>query len=125
MLRGKGLTVRIRMRTSRVRLLAPLLLVTGLLVSAPLGTAQGAPPAAPATAAAGASTPRFTAPAGFDVSAPMRELAGRAAAKAGGGVKDDPDRGAVPASTAGSAATGPSRTRRPGPRRLRGSPPPR
>jgi hypothetical protein len=85
------------MRTSRVRLLAPLLLVTGLLVSAPLATAQGAPSAAPGTAAAGASTPRFTAPAGFDVSAPMREMAGRAAAKAGGVVKDDPDRGAVPA----------------------------
>ncbi|HEX2157654.1 MAG TPA: hypothetical protein VHS79_11870, partial [Actinomycetes bacterium] len=82
------------MRTRRVRLLAPLLLVTGLLVSAPLGTALGASPAAPAPAA-GASTPRFTAPAGFDVSAPMREVAWQAAAK--GAVPQDLDRGAVPA----------------------------
>ena len=68
------------MRRRRARLLAPLLLVTGLLVSAPIGTAQSAPPAA--LAAAQSAKPRFTAPAGFDVSAPMREVA-RQAAKAG------------------------------------------
>ena len=38
--RGKGLTVRIRLRTRRARLL-----VSGLLVSAPIGTAQSAAPA--------------------------------------------------------------------------------
>jgi hypothetical protein len=43
--RGKGLTVRIRLRTRRARLL-----VTGLLVSAPIGTAQSAAPAAPTAA---------------------------------------------------------------------------
>ena len=72
----------------------PLLLVTGLLVSAPIGTAQSAAPAAPA--ATKASKPKFTAPAGFDVSAPMREVAKRAA-RAGAAVPDDADRGAIPA----------------------------
>jgi hypothetical protein len=80
------------MRRRRARLLVPLLLVTGLLVSAPIGTAQSAPPAAPA--AVQSAKPKFTAPAGFDVSAPMREVA-RQAAKAGA-VPDDLDRGAVP-----------------------------
>ena len=62
--------MRIRLRTRRARLLVPLLLVTGLLVSAPIGTAQSAAPAAPT--AAKASKPRFTTAVGFDVSAPMR-----------------------------------------------------
>jgi hypothetical protein len=94
--------VRISTRRRRARLLVPLLLVTGLLVSAPIGTAQSAPPTAPAAAAT--AKPRFTAPAGFDVSAPMREVA-RQAAKAGA-VPDDLDRGAVPADRgfAGDAA---------------------
>ena len=102
--------MRIRPRTRRARLLVPLLLVTGLLVSAPIGPAQSAPPAAPA--AAQSAKPKFTAPAGFDVSAPMREVA-RQAAKAGAG-PDDFDRGVVPAD-AGSPATPPSSARpRPG-----------
>jgi hypothetical protein len=83
--------VRIRPRTGRARLLVPLLLVTGLLVSAPIGTAQSAAPAAPA--AAKASKPRFATAAGFDVSPPMREVAKRAAATTDGGSLDRPERG--------------------------------
>jgi hypothetical protein len=86
--------VRLRIRTRRARLLVPLLLVAGLLISAPVGTAQSAPQAAPAAAAVKASKPKFTAPAGFDVSAPMREVTRRAAAN--GAVPQDLDRGAVP-----------------------------
>jgi hypothetical protein len=98
----KERTVRIWTRRRRARLLVPLLLVTGLLVSAPIGPAQSAPPAAPA--AAQSAKPKFTAPAGFDVSAPMREVA-RQAAKAGA-VPHDLDRWAVPADRgfAGDAA---------------------
>jgi hypothetical protein len=93
--------VRISTRRRRARLLVPLL-VTGLLVPAPIGTAQSAPLAAPA--AATTAKPKFTASVGFDVSAPMREVA-RQAAKAGA-VPDDLDRGAVPADRgfAGDAA---------------------
>jgi hypothetical protein len=70
----------------------PLLLVTGLLVSAPIGTAQSATPAAPA--AAKSSKPRFTAAVGFDVSAPMRDVAKQAtAARRGAGPLDRPERG--------------------------------
>jgi hypothetical protein len=83
------------MRARRARLFVPLLLVAGLLVAAPVGTAQGAPPAAPA--AAKASKPKFSAPAGFDVSAPMREVAKRAAARVGTAGAVDAERGAVPA----------------------------
>ena len=106
------------MRTRRARWLVPLLLVTGLLVSAPIGTAQSAPPAAPVAAAAKGSTPKFSTAAGFDVSPPMREAAKRAAAKAGGGAQDRAERGAIPAdggfagdgavqSSAGKAALAP------------------
>jgi hypothetical protein len=86
--------VGIRLRTRRARLLVPLLLVTGLLVSAPIGTAQSAPPAAPAAAAAKTTKPRFTTAAGFDVSAPMRDVARQAtAARRGAGALDRPERG--------------------------------
>jgi hypothetical protein len=86
------------MRRRRARWLVPLLLVTGLLVSAPIGTAQSAPPAAPAAAAAAkGSTPKFSTAAGFDVSPPMREAAKRAAAKTGGDAQDRAERGAIPA----------------------------
>ena len=82
----------IRLRTRRARLLVPLLLVTGLLVSAPIGTAQSAAPAVPTTAKA--SKPRFTTAAGFDVSAPMRDVARQAtAARRGAGTLDRPERG--------------------------------
>jgi hypothetical protein len=84
-----------RVRTRRARLLVPLLLAAGLLVAAPVGTAQGAPPAAPA--AAKAPKPKFTAPAGFDVSAPMREVAKRAPARTGAAGTVDAERGAIPA----------------------------
>jgi hypothetical protein len=63
-----------RMRTKRARWLVPLLLVTGLLVSAPIGMAQGAPEAAQQRPA-----PKFTAAAAFDVSPSMREVATRVA----------------------------------------------
>ena len=85
----------IRIRARRARLFVPLLLIAGLLVAAPVSTAQGAPPAAPA--AANASRPKFTAPAGFDVSAPMREVAKRAAARVGTAGAVDAERGAIPA----------------------------
>ncbi|HEX3211061.1 MAG TPA: hypothetical protein VH016_00715, partial [Actinomycetota bacterium] len=85
----------IRIRARRARLFVPLLLIAGLLVAAPVSTAQGAPPAAPA--AANTSTPKFTAPAGFDVSAPMREVAKRAAARVGTAGAVDAERGAIPA----------------------------
>ena len=90
--RGKGLTVRIRLGRERARLLVPLLLVTGLLVSAPIGTAQSAAPAAPA--AAKTTKPRFTTAAGFDVSAPMSDVARQAtAARRAAGALDRPGRG--------------------------------
>jgi hypothetical protein len=60
----------VRLRT-RVRWLVPLLLVSGLVVSALAGTAQGA--AAPTAAAS--SAPKVTAAAGFDLSPAMRAVA--------------------------------------------------
>jgi hypothetical protein len=62
-----------RMRTKRARWLVPLLLVTGLLVSAPIGTAQGAPEAAQQ-----GPEPKFTKAAAVDVSPSMRDVATRA-----------------------------------------------
>jgi hypothetical protein len=106
--------VGIRVRRRRARLLVPLLLVTGLLVSAPIGTAQSAAPAAPA--AAKSTKPKFTAPAGFDVSAPMRDVARQAAAKAGAGKLDRPERGPAAAGHGfgGDAAVQSTTARQPG-----------
>jgi hypothetical protein len=86
-----------RMRTKRARWLVPLLLVTGLLVSAPIGTAQGAPEAAQQGAA-----PKFSKAAAFDVSPSMREVARRAMAGNGAGNLDRPERG--PAAAGGGFA---------------------
>jgi hypothetical protein len=72
----------IRIRTRRARWLLPLLLVTGLLVSAPVGAAQGAPKATQAS-----RKPKFSNAAAFDVSPAMRDVARQAttARKASGG----------------------------------------
>jgi hypothetical protein len=98
------------MRAGRARLLVLLLLVTGLLVSVPVGTANGAPEAAPATRGA---APKFTRAAGFDVSPPMRQAARRATARAGATAADRAERGAVPADRgfAGDGAVQSSATR--------------
>jgi hypothetical protein len=78
-----------RMRTGRARWLLPLLLVTGLLVSAPVGTAQGAPEAAQAS-----PRPRFSSAVAFDVSPAMRDVARQAtAARRATGSLDRPERG--------------------------------
>jgi hypothetical protein len=78
------------MGTRRARWLVPLLLVTGLVVSAPVGTAQGAPEAAQAS-----PKPKFTSAAAFDVSPAMRDVARRAAtaARRATGNLDRPERG--------------------------------
>jgi hypothetical protein len=86
-----------RMRTKRARWLVPLLLVTGLLVSAPIGTAQGAPEAAQQGPA-----PKFSKAAAFDVSPSMREVARRAMTGNGAGNLDRPERG--PAAAGGGFA---------------------
>jgi hypothetical protein len=85
------------MRTKRARWLVPLLLVTGLLVSAPIGTAQGAPEAAQQGPA-----PNFSKAAAFDVSPSMREVARRAMTGNGAGNLDRPERG--PAAAGGGFA---------------------
>jgi hypothetical protein len=61
------------MRTRRARWLVPLLLVTGLLVSAPVGTAQGAPEATQASL-----KPKFSSAVAFDVSPAMSDVARQA-----------------------------------------------
>ena len=71
----------LRMRTRQARWLIALLLVTGLLVSAPIGTAHGALQAAPNASTVQSTKPRFTSAAGFDVSPPMRDVANQAAAR--------------------------------------------
>jgi hypothetical protein len=79
----------LRMRTGRARWLVPLLLVTGLLVSAPVGTAQGAPEAAQAS-----PKPKFSSAVAFDVSPAMRDVARQAtAARRATGSLDRPERG--------------------------------
>jgi hypothetical protein len=65
----------VRLR-KRARWLVPLLLITGLVVSAPTGTAQGA--AAPEAGKANGAAPKLTTAAGFDVSPSMRAIAKRA-----------------------------------------------
>jgi len=67
--------VGLRMRTRRARWLVPLLLVTGLLVSAPVGTAQGAPEATQASL-----KPKFSSAVAFDVSPAMSDVARQATA---------------------------------------------
>jgi hypothetical protein len=77
------------MRTRRARWLVPLLLVTGLLVSAPVGTAQGAPEAAQAS-----PKPKFSSAVAFDVSPAMRDVARQAtAARRATGNLNRPERG--------------------------------
>src|SRR6266540_6378503 len=78
------------MRTRRARWLVPLLLVTGLLVTAPVGTAQGAPEATQASL-----KPKFSNAVAFDTSPAMRDVAKRAtsAARAASGKLDRPERG--------------------------------
>ncbi len=79
----------LRMRTGRARWLVPLLLVTGLLVSAPVGTAQGAPEATQAS-----PRPKFTNAVAFDVSPAMRDVAKQTmAARRATGSLDRPERG--------------------------------
>jgi hypothetical protein len=81
--------VALRMRTGRARWLVPLLLVTGLLISAPVGTAQGAPQAAQA-----GPKPRFSSAVAFDTSPAMRDVARQAtAARRAAGNLDRPERG--------------------------------
>jgi hypothetical protein len=97
---------------TRARWLVPLLLITGLVVSAPTGTAQGA--AAPAAAAAGSSAPKVTAAAGFDISPSMREVARRpATAKRNAAALNRPERGPATrgAGFAGDAAVQAAKTR--------------
>ncbi|HEU4398586.1 MAG TPA: hypothetical protein VFU54_12230 [Actinomycetota bacterium] len=77
------------MRSRRARWLVPLLLVTGLLVSAPVGTAQGAPEATQASQRA-----RFSNAVAFDVSPAMRDVAKQATSAArASGTLDRPERG--------------------------------
>jgi len=77
------------MRTRRARWLVPLLLVTGLLVSAPVGTAQGAP-----EATQGSQRSRFSNAVAFDVSPAMRDVAKQATSVARAtGALDRPERG--------------------------------
>ena len=80
----------LRMRTRRARWLVPLLLVTGLLVSAPVGTAQGAPEATQASL-----KPKFSSAVAFDVSPAMSDVAKQAttAARRATGNLDRPERG--------------------------------
>jgi hypothetical protein len=82
--------VGLRMRTRRARWLVPLLLVTGLLVSASVGTAQGA-----AEAAQASPKPKFSSAVAFDVSPAMSDVARQAttAARRAGGNLDRPERG--------------------------------
>ena len=78
------------MRTRRARWLVPLLLVTGLLVSAPVGTAQGAPEATQASL-----KPKFSSAVAFDVSPAMSDVARQAttAARRATGNLDRVERG--------------------------------
>ena len=78
------------MRTRRARWLVPLLLVAGLLVSAPVGTAQGAPEATQASL-----KPKFSSAVAFDVSPAMSDVAKQAttAARRATGNLDRPERG--------------------------------
>jgi hypothetical protein len=101
----------VRLRT-RLRWLVPPLLVTGLVVSALAGTAQGA--ARPTAAAAGSSTPKVSAAAGFDVSPSMREVARRPlSAKRNATGLNRPERGPAPAGHgfSGDAAVQAAKTR--------------
>jgi hypothetical protein len=66
--------VGVRIRTRRARRLVPLLLVTGLVVAAPVGIAQGAPRATKA-----GLKPKFSSAVAFDTSPAMREVARQAA----------------------------------------------
>jgi hypothetical protein len=93
----------------RARWLVPLLLVTGLLVSAPFGSAKGAPPPAQK-----GPTPKFTSAAAFDVSPSMRDVAKRAGAVQRTAAKAlPPERGPAVADRgfAGDAAVQSSKTR--------------
>jgi len=89
------------MRTGRARWIVPLLLVTGLLVSSPVGSAQGAPEAAQQ-----ALKPKFSNAVAFDVSPSMRDVAKQAAARKATGNLDRPERGPASAGRgfAGDAA---------------------
>jgi hypothetical protein len=101
----------VRIRT-RARWLVPLLLVTGLVVSAPTGTAQGA--SVPAAPAARPTAAKVATAAGFDVSPPMRAVAEQAApAKGSAGALNRPERGPAAAGGgfAGDAAVQGSKTR--------------
>jgi hypothetical protein len=63
------------MRARRARWLVPLLLVTGLVVTAPVGIAQGAPQATKASL-----KPKFSSAVAFDTSPAMRDVARQATA---------------------------------------------
>jgi hypothetical protein len=81
--------VGLRMRARRARWFLPLLLVTGLLVTAPIGAASGAPQATEAS-----PKPKFSSAVAFDVSPPMRDAAAKAtASRAAAGKLDRPERG--------------------------------
>jgi hypothetical protein len=80
--------VGLRMRTRRARRLVPLLLVAGLVVTAPVGAASGAP-----RADAASPKPKFTSAVAFDVSPSMADVARRAAATRAAGTLDRPERG--------------------------------
>jgi hypothetical protein len=94
------------------QLLVPLLLITGLVVSAPVGTAQGAP--ASTAVAAQHSAPKVATAAGFDVSPSMRAVAKRpATAKPNADALNRLDRGPAAAAHgfSGDAAVQASKTK--------------
>jgi hypothetical protein len=98
-------------RMRQVARLTALLLVTGLVVSAPIGTAKG--DSAPAAAAKPTAAKVATA-AGFDVSPPMRATAKQAvAARRTAGALNRPERGPAVAGRgfAGDAAVQRAKTR--------------
>ena len=79
----------------------PLLVVTGLIVSAPVGSATGAPQVTQAS-----PKPKFTSAAAFDVSPAMRDVARLPATRSATENLDRPERGPAAAGLgfAGDAA---------------------